>query len=99
MIKMQNMWGWHKCRAEDAIVTVTAVLTDKKEEEAAQAEKDAAAPTEEDAAAQAEKDAAAPTEEDAAAQADAEAQNAASDGHAVAPEKMGLVWKITTESR
>jgi hypothetical protein len=87
MIKMENIWAWHKCRVEDAIVDETAVLADPIEEEAAQAEKDAVAPEDEAVPARAEAQKAAINV--AAAQEKA---------HAVAPKIDSSIRKITTES-
>ena len=87
MIKMLNIWGWHKCRVEDAIVDETAVLADPIEEEAAQAEKDAVTPEDEAVPARAEA-------QNAAINVAAAQEKA----HAAAPEIDCSIRKITTES-
>jgi hypothetical protein len=87
MIKMLNIWGWHKCRVGDAIVDETAVLADPIEEEAAQAEEDAAAPEDEAIPARAE-----------AQNAAINVAAAQEKTHAVAPETDCLIRRISSES-
>ena len=89
MNRMLSIWVWHKCRVEDAIVDVVAILADIKEGEAAQAEEDAAAPREVDAAALAKAGA-----QDAAINVAAVQEK----DHAVAPEVDCSIRKITTEN-
>ena len=87
MTKMQNIWGWHKCRLGDAIVDVAAVLADPIEEEAAQSEEDAAAPEDEAIPAGAE-----------AQNAAINVAAAQEKTHAVAQETDCLIRRISTES-
>ena len=89
MNRMLNIWVWHKCRVEDAIVDVVAILADLIEEEAAQPEEDVAAQGEVDAAAPAKAGA-----QDAAINVAAVQEKA----HAVAPEVDCSIRKIYTES-